>query len=426
MKKLFYLLLTGLLLGLLAAPGLAAPAEPQIILEPQSHCYPEHAVAIYQVKVSGTNLYATWYLEWEGKTYVLSDNTNETEPWEGYAGEEYGGVKLDDNTFMFFFAGIGHELDGAQIWCVLEDGHYNITSQKARIFVGNPNTPPTITSIPAQVTVEQGAECEIRCLATSPGEAQLLFLWYETSTGGLEDIQAVNRGTEDGDFLFCDTSTVGTRYYVCGVWTTDGGMAYSSVVPVTVTAAKTTPTEPKPTELWDTEPAQAAPEIQTDALPVATAGQAYSARIRSDDPSAQFCIYYNPGKANDFEKTGLTLHADGWISGTPAAAGSYSFCVCAANAAGEDYMVYSLTVGEGDPQATTVPREETTPQQSTTPRQTEDNTTPPARQEDTTPTGEPEKDTSGSGLPWLAMVLTGVGATGAGIGAAILMMKKKF
>ena len=43
--------------------------------------------------------------------------------------------------------------------------------------------------------------------------------------------------------LVCDTSTPGTRYYVCYVMTKLGGMAYSSVIPVTVTE-KTVATQP--------------------------------------------------------------------------------------------------------------------------------------------------------------------------------------
>ena len=43
--------------------------------------------------------------------------------------------------------------------------------------------------------------------------------------------------------LVCDTSTPGTRYYVCYVMTKLGGVAYSSVIPVTVTE-KTVVTPP--------------------------------------------------------------------------------------------------------------------------------------------------------------------------------------
>ena len=107
---------------------------------------------------------------------------------------------MDDNTFAYIFEGIECDLDGAYIWCVIEDGHYDVRSQKTRICVGNPNSPPQILDIPSQVVVEQSEEAEIRCVANAPGNTQLSFLWYKTDTGRMEDIRAVNRGTETADF----------------------------------------------------------------------------------------------------------------------------------------------------------------------------------------------------------------------------------
>ena len=154
--------------------------------------------------------------------------------WEPYAGESYGARKLDDSTFAFIFEGIEYDLDGAYIWCVIEDGHYSVTSQKNRISVGNENMPPEIVSIPSELTVEQGDLAEIRCVAKTNDGSELSFLWYETDTGKREDIRAVNRGTETADYLICDTDNVGTRNYVCLVESANGGMTYSSVVAVTV------------------------------------------------------------------------------------------------------------------------------------------------------------------------------------------------
>ena len=243
-RKLIRAFLTILLLSALTVTAFAAPEAPEITLQPQSPNYPEYSVAIYTVKVSGTNLSATWYMEWLGDTYTISDIGGSIQPWEGYAGESYGARKLDDNTFAYIFEGIEYDLDGAYIWCVIEDGHYDVRSQKTRISVGNPNSPPQILDIPSQVVVEQGEEAEIRCVANAPGNTQLSFLWYETDTGRMEDMRAVNRGTETADFLFCDTSQLGTRYYLCKVDTSEGGLAYSSVVAVTVTEKSASPTQP--------------------------------------------------------------------------------------------------------------------------------------------------------------------------------------
>lgn len=243
MKRTISIVISLLLVCLLAAPVLAVPDGPVITMQPQSPNYPNYSVAIYTVKVAGTNLHATWYLEWNGTTYNLSDNQNGIEPWEAYAGEAYGATQPDANTFTFFFEGIEEELNGALIWCVIEDGHYDVTSQKAFVTVGNPNTPPSIVDMPARLIVEQGGEAVLRCVATAPEGTQLSYLWYETSTGNMQDIRAIDRGAEDSDYIFCDTDALGTRYYVCMVQTSDGGSAYSSITEVTVTE-KSTETPP--------------------------------------------------------------------------------------------------------------------------------------------------------------------------------------
>ena len=240
---------------LLAMPAMAASGEPVITLQPQSPNYPQYSVAIYTVKAEGNNLQATWYMEWQGKTYTISDIGGAMQPWEAYAGEAYGSRKLDDNTFIFVFEGIEYDLDGAYIWCVISDGHNEVASQKNRISVGSEKMPPEIVSIPSELTVEQGDLAEIRCVAKSADDSQISFLWYETDTGKREDIRAVNRGEETSDTLICDTDNVGTRNYICMVESANGGMTYSSVVTVTVTEkqvidAPTEPTEPS------TEPTQ--------------------------------------------------------------------------------------------------------------------------------------------------------------------------
>ena len=404
MKKVISLLLIVLLCGMLAVPALAAPEGPVITMQPQSPNYPEYSVAIYTVKATGTNLTATWYIEYQGKTYNASQIGGTMQPWEAYAGESYGAKKLDDNTFCFVFEGIEEELSGAEIWCEIEDGHYNVVSQVGHITVGNYGSPPEILSIPASITVKQGEEAEIRCVAKSSDGSQLNFLWYETGTGKFEDMQAIDRGAETGDYMFCDTRTTGTRYYVCGITTSGGGMAYSSMVEVNVVAEETT---------------AAAPKIQTETLPNAVVGTQYSVQLKCTDPDAEFFPYYNPGTQNDLEEgSWLGLSIDGWLMGTPTKAGTYSFSVCAMGAGGEDYGVYTLTVVEADSQETTEPTTGTT--QTTEPTTTElENVTTPTT-EPTTQTEQPEKAT-----PWWVLVLVGLGAAGIGVGVAVILIKKK-
>lgn len=260
MKKLISGAACLLLLCSLAVSILAAPEGPVITLQPQSPTYSQYSVAIYTVKAEGKNLSAIWYMQWQDKTYTISDIGGAMQAWEPYAGEAYGARKLDDNTFSFTFEGVERELDGAYIWCVIEDGYNDVTSQKARISVAEVGMPPMIVDIPAQLTVTQGEEAQIRCVASAPGESQLSFLWYESDTGKLEDMRAVNRGTETADYIFCDTSAVGTRNYICKVETTDGGVAYSSFVPVTVKEKASKPQEETPEETTESTTDTAPPE----------------------------------------------------------------------------------------------------------------------------------------------------------------------
>lgn len=253
MRKAICLMLAVLMCCMLAIPTMAASEKPVITLQPQSPNYPEYSVAVYTVKAEGANLQATWYMEWLGKTYTISDIGGAMQDWEPYAGESYGARKLDDNTFAFIFEGIEYDLDGAYIWCVMEDGHYGVTSQKNRISVGNENRPPEIVSIPTELTVEQGDLAEIRCVAKTSDGSELSFLWYETDTGKREDIRAVNRGTETADYLICDTDNVGTRNYVCLVESANGGMTYSSVVAVTVTEKQMITADPNNSHEVSTE-----------------------------------------------------------------------------------------------------------------------------------------------------------------------------
>lgn len=258
MKRFLTLLAVVMLVVALCVPAMAATEAPQITLQPQNYQYPEYSVAMYSVKATGTNLQATWYLEYEGKTYNISDYTNGFEPWEAYAGESYGPNQPDDNTFICFFGGIEAGLNGAEIWCVIEDGHYDVTSDRAIITVQGEAMPPEILDMPATLTVNRGDEVEVRCLARTERETQLEYIWYETATGKLQDIQAIEP-EETADFLICSTEMVGTRYYVCGITTTDGGRAYSSVLPVEVLDFDPEPVEDPTTEATEPEETTAAP-----------------------------------------------------------------------------------------------------------------------------------------------------------------------
>ena len=409
MKKLTCLLLTLLLCSQFLVAAVAAPEGPVITLQPQNPCYPEYSVAIYTVKATGNNLQATWYIQFEGKTYNASEIGGAMQPWEAYAGESYGAKKIDENTFCFVFEGIGGELNGAEIWCVIEDGHYDVVSQHAYINLGNPATPPEILDIPAQITVTRGQEAEIRCIARSNSEAQLGYIWYETPTGQLPDIVAMDRGTEYGDFILCDTSQVGTRYYVCAVNTSQGGITYSGVVAVNVVEST----------------AVAAPQIQTTTLPDATVGTQYSLRIQCSDPEAEFFPYYNPGGKNDLaESNWLGLSADGWLMGTPMQAGTYGFSICATGAGGEDYMTYTLTVKEAAEETISTTTEATAGATEPVENTQSVEATAESLQETESQAGVEQVEEAGSS-EWLTYVLIAVAGLGLGVGAAVLLTKRK-
>ena len=334
MKKLICAFL--LIVLVFSMPVYAADA-PVITMQPQNPVYPEYSCAVYTVKASGSNLSAVWYMDFEGKTYNISDRSV-IAPWEAYAGELYG-HNQEGNTFTFSFTGIESGLNGAEIYCVISNSGGSVTSQKAMISIGGTGTPPTI-EVPAAVTVKQGYVAEVTCKAGGSG---LRYTWYETSTGKLADITAVNRGTENASSFRPETGVVGTRWYVCGVENGEGGICYSSVIPVTVTAAA----------------AATEPQITTKSLPAATAGKAYSYQLSCTDGDATFAVYYNPGGSNQFDETGLNLTQHGQLEGTPTKAGTYTFCVCAAGEGGEDYATYTLTVEAKAAEESTEPVEVT-------------------------------------------------------------------
>lgn len=434
MKKLFSLLVYLLMLCSFLVPVCAEKAPPEITMQPQNYQYPEYSTAMYIVKASGSNLRATWYLKYEGKTYNMSDITNGIEPWEAYAGETYGPVQLDKNTFSCHFGGIEEELNGAEIWCVIEDGHYDVTSDRAIITVQGDAMPPEILSMPAQVTANCGNNAELRCVAKSTDGSQLEYCWYETFSGKLQDIRAIEP-EETGDYLFVDTSSAGVRYYVCGITTSKGGRAYSSVVPVTVQSSAP-----------EVNPDM---EILTKSLPDGVVGQPYEYQLECNDPYGLFTLYYNPGHPNQIEQSGVHLTKENQIIGTPKKAGTFTFTVCASGDYGEDYMEYTLTVREApeptepvaptEPIASTEPvtptePEETLPEEN--PTETEPKATKPEKDDSQDEKDDPATDKptdsidSSSGkesiqFPWWGTLLIGIGGAAAGAGIGVVLAKKK-
>ena len=416
-KRILCAIFSILLIMATAVPAFAVEPEPVITLQPQNPIYPENSTAVYSVKVTGSNLMCTWYLEYNGVKYDISSTGAGSQPWQKYAGESFGPSR-DGNTFMYSFNGITKGLDGAAIYCVIEDGHYDVTSDKAIINIGGTKLPPS-TNVPASVTAYRGDSVDIRCIAKSPGTEQLAYIWYETQTGKLQDVKALSSESEFSDYITCDTSKVGTRYYVCAVETSAGGLAYSSVIPVTVLEKGVT---------------VKAPIITTSSIPNATAGKPYSVKLICSDSNASFSVYYNPGKSNDFNKTGLTLSSSGVISGTPSKAGTYTFTVCASGEGGEGYETYTLTVGApstsptSDSTASTVTDTNDESTQAQTPEVSNSTTDVSAETQTTTvpesATDSNSNQTSGE-FPWWGIVIIAVAAAAVAVCVTLLITTKK-
>ena len=262
-----------LMITLLAAAMLvpvSAAEKPVITLQPQNCVYPEFASALWSVGATGENLSYDWYIVYNGTAYRTADALAENHPWlNGVTGSGYGSNEAGDT---FFVEGIGSALDGALIYCVVSNEAGSVTSESAYISVNGKKSPPQL-KVPASVTVEQETVVKLFCEAEASGDDSVSsYAWFETPTGQLKDIVAIGSyggQPEENPVLVCDTSTPGTRYYVCYVMTKLGGVAYSSVIPVTVTE-KTVVTRPTTSGGSDvTDP-------QTTSVPDGTSGPAGS------------------------------------------------------------------------------------------------------------------------------------------------------
>ena len=188
-------------------------------------------------------------------------------------------------------------------------------------------------------------------------------------------------------------------------------------------------------------PGDMPPAITLKSLPTACVGEEYYVRIDCGDLDAEFCEYYNPGKANDLSKTGLTLAENGALSGTPKKAGSYTFTICAANEQGEDYATYTLIVKEAaeNPPEETEPETTTDPETPTEATETIDKTgevTKPGKDkteqtkedvstDDAAQNGDENSD-DGSGTIWFVVsIILGVVVIGLVVLIILLLKRKK-
>ena len=250
------LFLTLILMLSLALPAFAAEEPIIITRQPQNRTYPQESTAIYSVEAVGENLKYTWYIVVNGKLFNTSKAISEGEK-QGWMKYVFGDIGTNETGNSFYMNGIQSGMTGAEIYCEITDGKGNkATSNKAIVSVSafGSGMPPTIT-VPSAMTVKKGTPLDLYCGAEASDGSALTYLWYETESGSLKDIIAIDRGAETSDTLHCDTDKVGTRYYVCGVIASKGGSGYSSVIAVNVTENDLASTPETSTSIT-TEPTQ--------------------------------------------------------------------------------------------------------------------------------------------------------------------------
>ncbi len=311
------LLLAVLCLLILPFSVSADESEPiRITLQPQNPTFPENGYASWSVEAEGDDLTYEWFIVYQGMTYETSKAYTESQPWlEGISEAGYGQSEEGD---VFFIYEIRRLLEGAELFCrISREGAPGVVySSKAIISVGSKVAPP-ILRVPSAVLIEQGQLLKLTCNATAiPGDSIESYLWCETKTGSLRDIIAVGAFedyAEVNPVMVCDTSEVGTRYYVCSVCTKEGGTTYSSVIPVTVYAKGTAPTVPPtapPTEAPSTEtPTGSSVQEPTGAPSSAPATEAPSPSVQPSESPARPL----PGKSEE-TSGGLSVTAAALIA----------------------------------------------------------------------------------------------------------------
>ena len=254
MKKTIAIITVILLVLALTAGSSFADDVPVIGQDPQNLRWPEGGDAYYQCKVENDPGHEKYLYEW----YIIYENViykatgySASDPWVSQCDPAKGmGVGGIGNTF--YISGVKSGLDGAEIYCIVKTPDYKYFAESAHavIMVGYPDmfTPPEII-VPHMVTCKQGdyveLYCEAHCTSGNVSEKgdNLYYLWYETPSGRLFDIIAVDRGAEDEPIFVPDTSEAGWYYYVCGVEDRADGVltnfSYSSVITLVVTDKET-------------------------------------------------------------------------------------------------------------------------------------------------------------------------------------------
>jgi hypothetical protein len=222
-------------------PEKAASADDNDIVitaNPQNCVWPEGSVATYHVKAEGKDLEYTWHFVIDGVDYEWSGDTGSKAPFSSWDCIGMGPMGLTNDSFTI--DGIPKDAHGAEIYCEIHNETVSVRMESAVIQVTDPTSsgktalPPQIT-VPASVVGEvgyNGGSVTLECKATSPDGSKLSYQWYETGTGELKDIVAID--SAEYSTITLVTTAEYVKFLVCMVTTENGGKAYSSIITVDI------------------------------------------------------------------------------------------------------------------------------------------------------------------------------------------------
>ena len=242
LKHALFALLCAFAVGL-AIPAFAfAGSPPTIEYQPQNVAFPAGSPAAGYQCVSTEDPGHTyfdyhWYVVWDGKVYDTYDDEFTNMDWAKYC-SSYGQV---GNSFMFEEPQEG--LTGAEIYCVVSNEYGSTKSRNAYVNI-LPSWYPTGPDIrvKANVLLKPDSVLKLYCDVRDYDHAyKLEYQWYETTTGELFDIKALDG--ENEAILVEDVPEGQTRYFVCGVFQTNsmGNVNYSYTSVSAVTRMSSTP-----------------------------------------------------------------------------------------------------------------------------------------------------------------------------------------
>jgi len=233
------------------APAVSATVPvvtPVITSAPGNLQWPEDSLASYKCVCENDPQHDKftyeWHIVYDGADYKVGSDFSD--PWCAHVNTKSQNTKLDGNAL--YLDGIRSGLNGAEIYCKVISSNASMSTPPATIFLIDEGkfTPPEITA-PVYVECEKGDKLDLTVKGTTTaGNVDLFrdyisYHWYSSKSGSANDIEPIETGKDiyENNVLTVDTSTVGTYYYVCGVF--DGvenpemcNRSYTNVITVSV------------------------------------------------------------------------------------------------------------------------------------------------------------------------------------------------